>query len=245
MRLAPPLTTVTLGQAIGASNRCGVRIIIEFDGPIIDIRRVYYQAHRDIATEVGWSRLDEPTFWRLTRTKGQDAQLLPGAGPIKLKHYFARFRERLEDDDLVSQYSPHNGVETVLAGLAREGSCSLVTLGANLDARRRVLDHVNLSVFFTQIRKLDPDPRRRPAELKILTADYARTVVVASTDALIRAAGAAELFTVGITSGPCAAPRLYQAGADVVYARIDQLAASLASGAPDLIRAGLLPPPVS
>ena len=56
MRLAPPLTTVTLGQAIGASNRCGVRIIIEFDGPIIDIRRVYYQAHRDIATEVGPGR---------------------------------------------------------------------------------------------------------------------------------------------------------------------------------------------
>ena len=154
-------------------------------------------------------------------------------------------RERLEDDDLVSQYSPHNGIETVLAKLAREGSCSLVTLGVNLGARRRVLDHVHLSPFFTQIQKLDPDPRRRPAELKILATDDPRTVVIASTDSLIRAAGSAELFTAGIASGPCAAPRLHRAGADVVYARIDELAASLASGAPDLIRAGLLPPPVS
>ena len=228
---------------IHKGERRSVRFIIEFDGVIFDLRAVYYEAHRTIAAEVGWSRLDEPTFWRLTRTKGRDADLLPGAAPVKLKQYFARFTEKLEDDDMIARYTPQPDVDGVLDDLAQRGTCCATTLGGNLAARHRALDQANLTRFFTAVEKLDPDPRRRPAELKVLAAGDPRTVVVASTDYLIRAAGQADLFTVGVSSGFCAARRLHQAGADIVYPNMDALAESLALGGQDLIRAGLLPQP--
>ena len=59
--------------------------IIEFDGIVIDVIPVHYQAHRQTAEAVGWSWLDMETFRRLTRTKGEEANLLPGAKPIKIK----------------------------------------------------------------------------------------------------------------------------------------------------------------
>ena len=62
-----------------------MRFIIEYDGPIIDVRPVHYRAFRAVVGELGWSCLDEPTYWRLVRTKGQDANLLPGAKPVKTK----------------------------------------------------------------------------------------------------------------------------------------------------------------
>ena len=220
-----------------------MRFIIEFDGPIIDVRSVYYRVHCEVTAELGWSNLDEPTFWRTLRTKGEDPSLLPGARPIKLKHYLARLRERLEDDDVVSQYRPHHGIDGVLEKLARAGPSCLITLGANLPARQRVLDETGLARFFVEAEKLHPDPRRRPGELKALAAGNPRTLVVGSTDSLIRASRAAELFTVAVASGSCAARRLHQAGADVVNSGLSALAESLASGGRDLIRAGLLPPP--
>lgn len=220
-----------------------MRFIIEFDGPVMDVRPVYYREHCEVTAELGWSYLDESAFWRTTRTKGEDPSLLPGARPVKLKHYLARFSERLEDDDVVSQYKPHHGVDGVLERLAREGPCCLITLGANLRARQHVLDEADLARFFAKAEKLDPDPRRRPGELKALAAGDPRTVVVASTDSLVRAAGLADLFTVAVTSGCCAARRLHQAGADVVYSHLGALSESLATGSRDLIRAGLLPPP--
>ena len=218
--------------------------IIEFDGPIIDIRPVYYRLHRETAEEVGWSWLDERTFWRLTRAKGREANVLPDARPSKLKEYRARFGERLEGDLTVEQYSPHAGIDQALDGLTRRGSPCLITLGANLSARRRVLHHTGLTRYFTKLETLNSDPRRRPGELRVLAANERRTLVVASTDSVIRAASQAGLFTVGIASGSCADARLHQAGADVVYPDIHRLVTSLSSGGHEMIRAGLLPPPL-
>jgi phosphoglycolate phosphatase-like HAD superfamily hydrolase len=95
--------------------------------------------------------------------------------------------------------------------------------------------------LFKQFERLDPDPRRRPAELKILAKASPRTIVVSASDALVRSAGSAELITVGISSGNCTGPRLHQAGASVVYKELAELVESLQTGARDLVQAGLLP----
>lgn len=87
------------------------------------------------------------------------------------------------------------------------------------------------------------DPRRRPAELRVLAAGERRVVVAAASDALIRAAREAGFFALGISNGPCSTARLQQAGADVVYKSLEELADSIETGGADLIRAGL--PPIS
>ena len=220
-----------------------MRFIIEFDGPVIDLRPVHYQVYRDVAADVGWARIDEATYRRRTRARGREANILPGARPVKLATFHTRFDEQVEADVVVEQYQPHPDLEGVLATMARSGPCHLVTLGSNLEARRRVLERHDLARFFTRRTALHPDPRRRGGELLALSNRDPRTIVAASTDAIIRAAGHAALFAVGIASGMCAPERLHQAGADVVYSDLNQLAESLTSGAGDLIKAGLLPPP--
>ena len=221
-----------------------MRFIIEFEGPIVDVADVYYRLHRDIATELGWSRLDQSTFWRITRREGRGANVLPGAKPAKVEKYHMRLAECLESDAAVEGYQPQPAIDDALTTLARYGACTTVTIGTNAGARRRVLDRANLSRHFLCAQSLHVDPRRRPGELRALAEGDERTVVAAASETVIRAAGGADLFTVGITSGPCTATRLHRAGAAIVYNDLHKLAASLSAGAEDMIRVGLLPPPL-
>jgi beta-phosphoglucomutase-like phosphatase (HAD superfamily) len=221
-----------------------LRFIIEFEGLITDIAPAHYRSHREAASAVGWSRLDAASFRRLTRTKGDDANFLPGAKPNKVEQYRARFAEWIESDDLFVETPMQDGVVERLRSLARFGACSPVTLGTNLEARRRAIDRFGISDAVERLAALSLDPRRRPTELRALAGDDPRALVVASTDVLIRSADAADLFTVGVSSGDCTGVRLHRAGARVVYPDLAALVASLRSGAGDLIDAGMLPPPI-
>lgn len=218
-----------------------MRFIIEFDGVVFDVAEAWCAAHATATQAVGWSRLDQATFRRLIRTKGREADVLPGAKPVKLNEYWAKFDEQLETDDVLAKSVPQEGIGETLSTLARHGSLMLLTLGGNQAARRELLERNGLARFFPQFECLDADPRRRPAELRVLAAGDPRTMVVAASDALIRSAGSADLFSVGVSSGVCNATRLHQSGAGLVYKDLSELADSLASGGHDLVRAGLLP----
>ncbi len=218
-----------------------MNIVLEFDGVIADQQEAWYAAHAAATQAVGWSKLDSATFRRLIRTKGRDADLLPAAKPIKLTEYWARFDQIVESDEGIAKITIDEEVTATIMALSRHGDLRLVTLGTNLAARQKFLAKHNLTRLFKQFEKLDPDPRRRPAELKLLAKASPRTLVVCSGDALVRSAGSAELITVGISSGNCTGPRLHQAGASVVYKELSELTQSLQAGAHDLIQAGLLP----
>lgn len=217
-------------------------ILVEFDGVLADVRAVYYAAHRCAAGEAGWSRLDESTFWRLIRTKGSQAGFLPGARVGLVASYRTRFELEVEATENIDQFEWRSACADALQRLSRHGSCAGVTVGSNLDARRAVLNRGRIGDFVDRLDGLHEDPRRRPGELTMLATGQPRTMVVAAGDALIRAAGQAQLFCVGVSSGYCSARRLHQAGADLVYTQLEELVDSLDHGAPDLIRAGLLPP---
>lgn len=210
----------------------------------MDLEAAWYRAHREVAQAVGWSRLDQARFWRLIRKEGRSANVLPACKPLKLADYQTRFAERVESDEIITLLEPYEGVTDSLAALTRYGTLHFVTGGKNASARRKALESTGLAGTSNEIVALDPNVRRRPGELKTLAAGDPRTLVVSAADDLIRAAGEAELFTVGIACGACVAARLHQGGADVVYGSLDQLVDSLAQGGQDLIRAGLLPAPL-
>lgn len=218
-----------------------MRFIIEFDGPVFDPAPVYYAAHQAAVAEVGWSRLDQATFWRLLRTKGRQADLLPGAKPVKIADYEKRFNAHLESDALVASYQPQPDTRDALLQLAHAGTCCLITMGSNVAGRRTVLEKHGLAGILEQFDGLEADPRLRPAELRRLGEADPRTLVVAASDALIRSAGEAGVLGVGIAVGPCSVARLHQAGAGVVYKALHELSASIRDGAADLVQAGLLP----
>lgn len=218
-----------------------VNIILEFDGVIADQQEAWYAAHAAATQAVGWSKLDSATFWRLIRTKGRQADLLPAAKPAKLAEYWTKFDQLVESDEWVGKLTVDENCNATLMALARHGELRVVTLGTNIEARQKLLAKHGLARFFKQFEKLDPDPRRRPTELKLLAKARARTIVVGASDALVRSAGLAELVSVGSSTGSCTGPRLHQAGASVVYKELVELAQSLQTGGRDLVQAGLLP----
>ncbi len=218
-----------------------MRFLVEIEGPLFDVASAYFAAHQAAATIMGWSRLDRGTFWRLYRTKGRDADFLPGAKPVKIAEHQRRFEERIESNELTGTMQPQPAIADVLGKLLRHGPCHAVTLGANLVARREAMERGGLLGRFGRVEHLNADPRCRPAELRALAEGDSRAIVIAGTDALVRAAQSAELFAVGVSNGPCAAARLHQAGASVVYKALAELVDSLQRGAPDLVKAGLLP----
>lgn len=216
-------------------------ILIECEGVLFDIATAWYRAFHEAATQAGWSRMDQPTFWRLLRKDGPEADLLPGARPAKVEEFRKRFAERLESAEVLALYEPRVAVRDALVPLMRLGRCVAVSLGANVAARRGLLDRAGFDRTIPRLEAISPDPRRRPAELRVLAGSERRVIVVASTDSLIRSAGTAELFTVGIAQGTCLAARLHRAGAGIVLSGLEELVASLQQGAADLIQAGLPP----
>jgi len=228
-------------KSVGLRWEQGVRFIIEFDGPLFDPAPVFYAAHQAAAAGVGWSHLDQATFWRLLRTKGRQADLLPAAKPVKIAEYEKRFDAHVESDVLVAAYQPQADVRGTLLQLGRSGTCSLMTLGTNLAGRRAAMKKHGLAGLFARFDGLLADPRRRPAELRKLCEADPRSLVVAASDSLIRSAGEAGIVSVGIAAGPCSVARLHQGGAGVVYKALHELSASIREGAADLVQAGLLP----
>jgi phosphoglycolate phosphatase-like HAD superfamily hydrolase len=219
-----------------------MNLILEIDGVLLDVAPAWYRVHREVAAELGWSTLDQGTFWRQTRKYGREMSPLRGARPAKVKEYYTRLDERLETDEVILDCRLHDGADFILASLSAKASICLVTLGSNLEARRGVLERGNLLRFATRIERLDPDPRRRPNELRTLSGGDRRTLLAAASDAVIRAGGEAGIVSVGIPRGPCSADRLFRAGADIMYKSLAELRDAIVGGSEELIRAGLLPP---
>ncbi len=218
-----------------------MRFILEFDGVITDVMPAFYAAHRVAAEAVGWSRLDEATFRRLIRTKGREADVLPGAKQVKLDAYEAKFLEIIEEDAGIAELTAQDGLFERFRQFLRFGAVVLVATGRNIDARRQWIARQPWAEHVERFERLDEDARRRPVELGVLSEGDDRTVAVASSDVLVRSADAAGLFVVGVSTGTCSVKRLQQAGARVVYKALDELTTSLRNGAADLIRAGMLP----
>jgi phosphoglycolate phosphatase-like HAD superfamily hydrolase len=117
-----------------------VNIILDFDGVIAVQQEAWYAAHVEAAQAVGWSRLDSATFWRLTRTKGRQADLLPAARPAKLTEYWTKFDQLVESDEWIGKLTIDEDCGTTLAALTRHGELRLVTLGSNIEARQKLLN---------------------------------------------------------------------------------------------------------
>lgn len=225
-------------------RRCVLRFILELEGALFDVADLHYKVHRETAAEVGWSHLDRSTFRRLLRKHGSTADMLRGAKPVKLKDYHERFARRIEDDSVICEYDGARPDGETLEALRLRGPCFAITTGTNLPPRRDALERAGLSNVFAQTESLSLDPRRRPSELRALSGGDERAIVVGGTDAVVRAAVEAGLFTVGITSAICGSDRFHQAGTSVVYRELGDMVDSLKTGAEDMIRAGLLPPPL-
>jgi hypothetical protein len=149
--------------------------------------------------------------------------------------------ELLESDECLRCCEAEEGTGAALKRLGRHGECVLVSIGQNRAARQGRLDAEGLSDYFVEMQGLSADPLHRPAQLGALAGASRRTLVAASTTALVQAAGQARLLVVGLSAGAANPRRLRQAGAQEVFANLGEVADELDAGALRLQAGGLLP----
>lgn len=223
-----------------------MKIIVELDGPVLDVEPVHWAAYSLVVVELGLARKERAAFWRLVRRGAGIGDMLAGAKPRHIQRFRERLPEVLEQDECLADAAPQAGVaEELRALVVGHHALTLVTAGRNASARQRLLDANDLSIHFSRMTRLVSDPFQRLAQLKELAVDDRRVVVAAASESLVKLANEADLVAVGISNGPCLARRLTQAGARLTFGDFAELGEEIATGARRLIDAGLPPPQVN
>ncbi len=218
-----------------------MRLILEMDGPVVDVEPAVWSAYAGAAGETGVPRLDRAEFWRRFRVGDPAGRWVPGAAASKVPEFVRRFEARCESDECLDLCAAQAEAGIALIGLKRRAELVLVTVGANKAARQRVLDREKLSEFFTRMLGLPAQPHLRPAQLRELHLMEGKTLVCAATPALVQAAAGAGIPAVGIGQGMATAKRLTQAGASATFLTLAALDEDFDQGCPVLSAAHLVP----
>ena len=220
----------------------GMQIVIELDGPIVDIRGRYFAAHRHVQGELGLASREPNVFWRLIRTGSELAPIVKPYRPAQLEAYARGFLAALSDPSLLELDVPQPDVLAHLAGLRELAPCSLVVARPDRQAAQSLLDRHELWRHFSTLRSLSQDLDARTSQWSDLVGQDDQTLAGVADAPTARAAREAGAITVGIANGPCTPRRLRQAGADVVVAHLGELLAAIRTADESLCRAGYRPP---
>jgi phosphoglycolate phosphatase-like HAD superfamily hydrolase len=213
--------------------------ILEWEGPIVDIRPRFLAAHGEAIRAIGYEGPPEDEVWRLYRLNSPDATMIRFGKAPKVAEYSRIRSERLDSTDLMALDELQPLVVENLKVLKNMGACHLVSLSANRDGINATLNRLDVWLYFEQKRPLPQDRERRVEAIKQLTGGHHRTLAVAGTVSFAFAAGEAGCRVVGIKSGPCFPKLLRQVGVDVFYENLDELTDALARRDPELQRIGI------
>ncbi|GIK15746.1 MAG: hypothetical protein BroJett003_07100 [Planctomycetota bacterium] len=218
-----------------------MRLILEMDGPVVDVEPAVWAAYTAAAGEAGVPRLDRAEFWRRFRFGEPAGRWVPGAAASKVPEFVRRFEARCESDECLELCAAQAETTTALIGLKRRAELVLVTIGSNKAARQRVLDREKLSEFFTRMLGLPGQPHLRAAPLRELHLMEGKTLICAASPALVQAAAGTGIPAVGIGQGIATAKRLMQAGASATFLTLAALEEDFDQGCPVLSAAHLVP----
>jgi phosphoglycolate phosphatase-like HAD superfamily hydrolase len=213
-----------------------MHVLIEVDGAVLDVRSAYWRAYEEAVGQMGLARIDQGTFWRLVRTGAAEGQLLRGSKPRHWKQYRTLFDAALGSEYSVALLRPHDGVPDLLRRLAGRHEIRLIIEGDDGGGRERVLAEAGVAGRNCRVVAVGGGLDDRSCGLAELCRDGGRALAAGASPRFLRAAGEAGLFCVGVTCGPCTGKRLEQAGAERVYADLEDLAEAIATGADGLGR---------
>lgn len=216
-----------------------LNIIIEYEGPVVDVEPRYWAAHQAAIQAVGFHGPPRSEFWRLWRTGATDSQFVRFGRPEKVADY-ARIRaETIDSTDLMALDQSGPKVAENLRLLKQMGSSHLVSLSRNREGLNAALDRLDLWMHFESKQCLPEDRDRRVEALHKLAGGMRVTLAVVGTVPMAYAAGEAGCRTVGLKNGPAAPRLLRQVGVDVFFESLDELTDALTTRHPDLQRIGI------
>ena len=214
-------------------------ILMEFEGPVVDLRPRYWAAHQQVLEGLGFSGPPEEEFWRLVRTGAADGAFVRFGKERHGVEYGEKRAALLDDSSLMALDELQPGAEQSLPALKKMGSQHLVTLCRNRDGINASLDRLNIWMHFDKKQVLPADRDRRVDALKELRGEYTNTLAIVGTVPMAHVAGEAGCRVIGIANGPTFPNRLRQAGVDAVYDDLDALTDALSTRDNQLQRLGL------
>jgi phosphoglycolate phosphatase-like HAD superfamily hydrolase len=216
-----------------------INTIVEFEGPVVDVRPRYWAAHQAAVAESPFQGPAEDEFWRLVRTGATDAMILKYAKGQQVTDYTRVRNERIDSTEMMALDELQPAADNDLRVLKSLGTCHLVTLCRNRDGINATLDRLGVWMYFDQKRVLPEDRVRRVAALRELVGGHRSTLAVVGTVPVAYAAGEAGCRVVGLRNGPAVPRMLQQVGVDVFYDTLDELTDAITRRSEELERIGL------
>lgn len=213
--------------------------IIEWEGPVVDVRPRYWAAHEAAIRAIGFQGPTADEFWRLHRTGAAIGMMVPGGKAHHVTEYTRVRNEKIDSTELMALDELQPKAIENLKILKGMGTCHLASLCQNREGINAALNRLDVWIYFEHKRSLPTDSDRRTAVLREMTGGQ-RTLAVAGSVAFAFAAGEAGCRVVGIKNGPTFPKFLRQVGVDVFYDDLDQLTDAYSRRDPDLQRIGIL-----
>lgn len=217
-----------------------LNVIVELEGPVLDIRPRYWAAHRAAADAGRFTGPAPDEFWRLVKTGAQPGQFIPAARPAQVAEYQRLQEAGFHSNELINLDEPQPKAVVSLKVLKQMGACHLISSGRNREGINAVLNRHELWLYFDKKVLLPADSDRRVTAIRELVGENRQTLAIVSSVPVAFAASEAGCLMIGVTSGPAYPKQLRQVGVDVCFDSLDALTDALGTHHPDLQRLGLI-----
>jgi phosphoglycolate phosphatase len=128
-------------------------VVVDLDGPILDVRRRHYRCYAGILAEHGYPAVAPDRYWILKRRRVEARRLLAASGAEALHDRFLRaWRERIEGRDLLALDRAQPGARDRLREWhARSVRLILATMRQHADRAVEQVGRLGLGELFSQI----------------------------------------------------------------------------------------------
>lgn len=127
-------------------------LLLDLDGPIIDVKVKMHQLYLDLVAPSGKSTISLPDYWEAKRNKTSENDILAKTNALEMIESYKIARKQFIESD---QYLLHDvlqpDVVKALAQLQDKFTLILVTLRHNQPSLMRQLDRLQIRNFFTAI----------------------------------------------------------------------------------------------
>lgn len=122
-------------------------VIVDLDGPLVDVSRRYFAAHRRAVEAVGTTSIPQTAeeLWAAKRLRRPPAQLL--GDPSRAVAYAEAYRAIVEEDALLLLDTPRKGATEALTRLVAAREALILTLRSNVTAARQQVERFGIAAL--------------------------------------------------------------------------------------------------
>lgn len=195
-----------------------MKIFLDLDGTILDIKYKYYRLYTNLLSHGGFLSLNMDTYWDLKRHKmSEEAIAKHTTTPHFADHYANKRIELIETMDYLVLDSVFDDVYGVLEEWKNIHNVYIVTLRRNRENLNRQLDMFNLHHYYDFIYNVDERKARKEDIIKHEINNASQCIIIGDTEIDIVAGQRLGIKTVAVTCGIRSRKLLENEGPDFIF----------------------------